>query len=123
FSDSANHASIIDGIRLSRAKKVIFPHGNLDALETALRANAGAERFIVVESIFSMEGDRARLDDLYRLADRYDASLIIDEAHATGVFGPNGAGLAASTGRPDCVLATTHTCGKALASMGAFIAG
>jgi 8-amino-7-oxononanoate synthase len=123
FSDSANHASIIDGIRLSRAAKVIFTHSDLDALERVLRSSStNAERFIVVESIFSMDGDRARLADIYKLADRYDAALIIDEAHATGVVGPAGRGLVASAGRPDCVLATVHTCGKALASMGAFVA-
>jgi 8-amino-7-oxononanoate synthase len=123
FSDSANHASIIDGIRLSRASKVIFPHSDLDALEKALRNNTtAAEKFIVVESIFSMDGDRAKLNELYSLADRYDAAIIVDEAHATGVVGPNGRGLVASRDRPDCVLATVHTCGKALASMGAFVA-
>ena len=123
FSDSANHASIIDGIRLARCRKIIFPHGDLDALERALRSTTGpGERFIVSESIFSMDGDCAKLGDVYGLADRYDAGLIIDEAHATGVAGPNGRGLVAARGRPDSVLATLHTCGKALASMGAFIA-
>src|SRR4029077_16555929 len=100
------------------------PHNDLDFLERALRAAEGAsERLIVVESIFSMEGDRAPLQDLYSLADRYDAGIIVDEAHATGVAGPNGRGLVAFNGRPDCVVATIHTCGKALASMGAFVAG
>ncbi len=120
FSDSANHASIIDGIRLSRARKVIVPHGDLTFLEDALRCSSG-ERFIVVESIFSMDGDRARLEDLYGLANRYAAGLIVDEAHATGVAGLCGRGLVAASGRPDCVIATVHTCGKALASMGAFV--
>jgi 8-amino-7-oxononanoate synthase len=123
FSDSANHASIIDAIRLTRANKVVFPHGDLDALETGLRAaRTASEKLIVVESIFSMDGDRAALEELYRLADRYDAGIVVDEAHATGVTGPNGRGLVAASGRPDCVLATVHTCGKALASMGAFVA-
>jgi 8-amino-7-oxononanoate synthase len=123
FSDSANHASIIDGIRLSRCRKVIFTHSDLQSLERALRSSQSeGERFIVTESIFSMDGDRTNLDDLYTLADRYDAGVIIDEAHATGVAGPGGRGLVSSSGRPDCVLATLHTCGKALASMGAFVA-
>jgi len=122
FSDSANHASLIDGIRLTRAGKVIYPHRDLNYLEQALRSTVhSGERFIIVESIFSMDGDRAPLTDLYDLADRYEAALIIDEAHATGVEGPSGRGLVAASGRPDCVLATIHTCGKALASMGAFI--
>src|SRR5262249_23321896 len=122
FSDSANHASIVDALRLARANKVIFPHSDLNALEKALRANPDTEKLIVTESIFSMDGDRARLDDMYALADRYEAGLVIDEAHATGVAGPHGRGLVAANGRPDCVLATVHTCGKALASMGAFVA-
>src|SRR5262245_44021970 len=123
FSDSANHASLIDGIRLTGARKVIYPHNDLNYLEKALRASEQpGERFIIVESIFSMDGDRASINDLYGLADRYEAALIVDEAHATGVEGPSGRGLVAASGRPDCVLATIHTCGKALASMGAFIA-
>jgi len=123
FSAAANHASLIDGMRLSRARKIVFPHTDLDFLERALRASGSAgERFIVVESVFSMDGDYAPLEYLYTLADKYDACLIIDEAHATGVLGPNGGGLVAEKGRPDCVLATIHTCGKALASMGAFVA-
>ena len=123
FSDSANHASLIDGIRLTGARKVIYPHRDLNYLEQALRSSdQPGERFIIVESIFSMDGDRASLGDLYALADRYEAALIVDEAHATGVEGPSGRGLVAAGGRPDCVLATIHTCGKALASMGAFIA-
>jgi 8-amino-7-oxononanoate synthase len=122
FSDASNHASIIDGIRLSRASRVIFPHLDLNFLENALRAAGGGERIVVVESIFSMEGDRAPLVSLLGLAERYGASLIVDEAHATGVVGPQGRGLAAITGRPPALLATVHTAGKALAAAGAFVA-
>ena len=121
FSDSANHASLIDAIRLSRAQKVIYPHNDLNFLEHELKTPASGERIIVVESIFSMDGDRAPLADLYKLADRYDAGVIVDEAHATGVVGARGAGFVGA-GRPDCVIATVHTCNKALASMGAFVA-
>ena len=102
FSDSANHASIIDGIRLSGARKVIFPHLDLELLEDALRRarrRRRAQKFIVVESVFSMDGDRAPLADLVALAERYGAELIVDEAHATGVFGPQGRGLVAAAGR------------------------
>ena len=125
FSDSANHASIIDGIRLSGARKVIFPHLDLTQLEDALRQDhAGAgQKFIAVESVFSMDGDRAPLSDLLALADRYGAELIVDEAHATGVLGPQGRGLVASTRRRERVFAVVHTCGKALAGMGAFVSG
>jgi 8-amino-7-oxononanoate synthase len=125
FSDSANHASLIDGMRLAKCRHVIFPHLDLTFLEDELRRNAflpGA-RVIVVESIFSMEGDRAPLADLAALADRYAAELIVDEAHATGVSGPRGSGCAAEAGLSTRVLATVHTCGKALAAAGAFVCG
>jgi 8-amino-7-oxononanoate synthase len=123
FSDSANHASIIDGLRLSGARKVIFPHLDMDSLEQELRANsaAAAPKFIVSESIFSMDGDRAPIADLVALAERYGAQLIVDEAHATGVAGPQGRGLVAASGLSDRVLVTVHPCGKALASMGCFV--
>jgi 8-amino-7-oxononanoate synthase len=124
FSDAANHASLIDGIRLSHAKRVVFPHLDLNYLQDALRNESGSGgKVVVVESIFSMEGDRAPLADLADLCDRFDASLIVDEAHATGVEGNGGRGLIHAAGRPASVLATVHTCGKALAAMGAFVAG
>ena len=124
FSDGANHASIIDGIRLSGAGKVIFPHLDLDQLEEALRQNhAARQKFIAVESVFSMDGDRAPLPELLDLADRYGAELIVDEAHATGVFGPQGRGLAASANGHGRAFAAVHTCGKALAGIGAFVSG
>lgn len=122
FSDSANHASIIDGLRLSGARKVIFPHRDMDSLERELRKDSSAgQKFMVTESIFSMDGDRTPIPDLVALAERYSAELIIDEAHATGVMGPQGKGLVAAAGLSDRVLATIHPCGKALASMGCFV--
>jgi 8-amino-7-oxononanoate synthase len=125
FSDSANHASIIDGIRLSGARKVIFPHLDLNYLENALRErpSGAARKFIVVESVFSMDGDRAPISELIVLAERYGAELIVDEAHATGVFGPQGRGFVAAADAADRVLATVHPCGKAFAGMGAFVCG
>jgi 8-amino-7-oxononanoate synthase len=125
FSDSANHASLIDGIRLAKCRRVIFPHNDLDFLEDQLRRNSAVSeaRVIVVESIFSMEGDRAPLADLATLAERYGAELIVDEAHATGVRGPRGNGCVAEAGLSERVLATVHTCGKALAAAGAFVCG
>jgi 8-amino-7-oxononanoate synthase len=123
FSDQANHASIIDGIRLSRARKVIFPHLDLDFLEREVsNCDGAAQKFIVVESVFSMDGDRAPLPELAAIASRHSAQLIVDEAHATGVFGPGGRGLAACSGPRD-ILATIHPCGKAFAAMGAFVCG
>jgi 8-amino-7-oxononanoate synthase len=125
FSDSANHASLIDGIRLAKCRRVIFPHLDLNFLESELRryASVAGARAIVVESIFSMEGDRAPLADLAALAERYGGELIVDEAHAIGVRGPRGNGCVAEAGLSARVLATVHTCGKALASAGAFVCG
>ncbi len=125
FSDSANHASLIDGMRLAKCRRVILPHLNLNALEEQLQRHqsAAGARIIVVESIFSMEGDCAPLADLAALAARYGAELIVDEAHAAGVRGPAGSGLVAEAGLTGRVLATVHTCGKALAAAGAFVCG
>ena len=128
FSDSANHASIVDGLRLAGARKVIFRHLDMDFLERELRkpvSGAGVsgigQKFIVSESIFSMDGDRAPVGDLVALAERYGAELIVDEAHATGVVGPQGKGLVAAAGLADRILVTVHPCGKALAGMGCFV--
>jgi 8-amino-7-oxononanoate synthase len=125
FSDSANHASLIDGIRLAKCRRVIFPHLDLTFLEGELRRSASeaGARVIIVESIFSMAGDRAPLADLAALAECYGAELIVDEAHATGVRGPLGSGCVAEAGLTARVLATVHTCGKALAAAGAFVCG
>jgi 8-amino-7-oxononanoate synthase len=123
YSDELNHASLIDGIRLSGAQKFIYPHADLGRLEAMLAqrpADAGA-RVIVSESTFSMDGDAPPVAELIALARKYDAELILDEAHATGVCGPEGRGRAAAAGCEREVLAIVHTCGKALASMGAFV--
>jgi 8-amino-7-oxononanoate synthase len=125
FSDALNHASLIDGIRLSGAAKIIYPHADLQFLERALREHADAvgSRFVVTESVFSMEGDVVPLGELLGLARKYGAELILDEAHATGVCGPRGHGVAAEHRCEREVLAILHTCGKALASAGAFVCG
>jgi 8-amino-7-oxononanoate synthase len=123
FSDAANHASIIDGLRLAGARKVIFPHLDMESLEGELRRvdSGAAQKFIVSESIFSMDGDRAPIADLVSVAERYGAELIVDEAHATGVLGPQGRGLVAAHGLTERVLVTVHPCGKAFAGMGCFV--
>ena len=125
FSDALNHASLIDGIRLCGAAKVIYPHADLRFLEVALREHRdhGGEKFIVTESVFSMEGDVAPIARLADLADAYGAELIVDEAHAVGVHGPQGRGICALLGLERRVFATIHTCGKALASAGAMVCG
>jgi 8-amino-7-oxononanoate synthase len=125
FSDELNHASLIDGIRLSGARKAIYRHLDLNALETELRAHAidARRKFVVTESVFSMDGDVIAIAELTALCERYGAGLILDEAHATAVHGPGGRGIAAQAGLTGDVIAMTHTCSKALASAGAFVCG
>jgi 8-amino-7-oxononanoate synthase len=125
FSDALNHASLIDGIRLSGAAKIIYPHADLDFLEAALREHAAhtGAKLIVSESVFSMDGDVAPVLRLVELAESCGAALLVDEAHATGVHGPNGRGICAELGLHRRVFASVHTCGKALASAGAFVCG
>lgn len=122
--DELIHASAHDGMRLGRAQRVAASHNDSDAFATAIaswRRGGGAGRpWIAVESLYSMDGDRAPLADLVAIADREDAVLIVDEAHATGVFGPGGRGLAAGyEGRDNLI--TLRTCGKALGAEGALI--
>jgi len=125
FSDDLNHASLIDGIRLSGARKVIYRHRDLQELERMLRAHErqSCRKLIVTESVFSMDGDIADLKAMGQLAERYGAGLVVDEAHATAVHGPRGAGMVTAAGLAENVFATVHTCGKALASAGAFVCG
>lgn len=125
FSDASNHASLIDGIRLSGARKIIYPHFDVGALESRLREyrHERCRKLIVTESIFSMEGDVADVAALLRMAERYGAGLIVDEAHATAVHGPGGRGIVAAAEAAREVVASVHTCSKALASAGAFVCG
>jgi 8-amino-7-oxononanoate synthase len=125
FSDALNHASLIDGIRVSGARKIIYPHLDLNALEAALRSHAQerCRKLIVTETVFSMEGDVAPVTEIIELADRYGAGVIVDEAHATGVQGPAGRGIAVRYEIAQHLAAAVHTCGKALASAGAFVCG
>jgi 8-amino-7-oxononanoate synthase len=125
FSDALNHASIIDGIRLSGARKIIYSHRDLNALESSLKENESkpGRKLIVSETVFSMEGDVVPLDEIVALAEKYGACVIIDEAHATAVHGPDGRGIATQFLADGRILAAMHTCGKALASAGAFVCG
>lgn len=130
-SDAANHASIVDGCRLARAARarvVVTPHGDLDAIaRTLANASHAARRFVVTESVFSMDGDRAPLAALLDVCARHDAHLLVDEAHAIGLLGPRGAGavaeLAAQGGDITLVAARVVTGGKALGQSGAFVVG
>jgi biotin synthase len=131
FSDACNHASLIDGIRASGARTVVFPHNDVARLEAALRrerAPQGARRGVVVESLYSMEGDFAPLDAIAEACAAAGAALIVDEAHATGLFGPEGAGRVAEAAAlcpalERVLAARLHPCGKALGASGAMVAG
>lgn len=125
FSDALNHASLIDGIRLCAAERVIYPHCDLTALEAALQAHqtSRARKLIVTESVFSMDGDLAPLAEIHALAQKYGAKIVVDEAHAIGVFGPQGRGRAAELGFEREIFAMIFPCGKALAGAGAFVCG
>jgi 8-amino-7-oxononanoate synthase len=124
LSDALNHASIIDGCRLARAKIVVYGHCDLDELERGLRNSPPNRRkLIVTESLFSMDGDEAPLADIVSLAEKHDAIVMVDEAHATGVYEPNGAGIVAKLGLGERVLVQMGTLGKALGGFGAYIAG
>jgi 8-amino-7-oxononanoate synthase len=121
FSDELNHASLIDGCRLSRAKVVVYPHRDVEALEALVRATPGRRRAIVTDTVFSMDGDRAPVRGLRELADRHELALLVDEAHATGVLGPGGRGLCALEGvTPDVHVGTLS---KAIGAFGGFVCG
>ena len=120
FSDELNHASIIHGVRGAKSRTGIFRHNDLDHLDDLLKQHSG-RKLIITESVFSMDGDRADLPALVQLAERHGATLYVDEAHATGVLGPQGRGLAAECeGGVDVVMGTL---GKAFGAFGAYIAG
>ena len=124
FSDELNHASIIDGCRLSRADVVVYRHLDVEHLEWSLRRHARREagrRLIVTDSVFSMDGDLAPLETIVELAGAYGARLVVDEAHATGALGPDGRGALAEAGLHGEVDVLVGTLGKALGSYGAFV--
>lgn len=122
ITDELIHASLIDGARLSYANRFIFKHNNLASLEEKLK-NSNGNIFIVTESVFSMDGDFAPLEEINNLAKQYHAHLIVDEAHATGVIGEYGKGLVNYLNLENDVFARIHTFGKALGCHGAIILG
>jgi 8-amino-7-oxononanoate synthase len=122
FSDRLNHASLIDGMRLSGAEMIRYRHLDYDHLATLLAERRSSYRHCVIatESVFSMDGDTADLDRLIALRDRYDAMLLVDEAHAVGVYGETGLGISEAQGAIDDIDIIVGTFGKALASFGAY---
>ena len=125
FSDSLNHASIIDGCRLSKGRRWIYEHQDLGHLEVLLKTHRSECRqaFIVTDTLFSMTGDLANLLELGQLAARYDGLLIVDEAHATGVYGRRGSGLCEELEMEDFVAVRIGTLSKAIGSVGGFVSG
>ena len=124
FSDARNHASLIDGTRLSGARRVIFPHNDVAALARLIEAHRDCHlAFVVTESLFSMDGDFAPLSDYAALCRATNAVLIVDEAHAVGVYGAHGSGLVEAAGAQADVAISINPAGKALGVCGAFVAG
>lgn len=123
FADRLNHASLVDGMLLSRADLHRYPHLDLNALAHMLESSSAQRKLIVSDTVFSMDGDIAPLADLLQLAERHDAWLMVDDAHGFGVLGPQGRGAAAEAGLAHWRLIQVGTLGKAAGVYGAFVAG
>ncbi len=125
ISDALNHASLIDGIRLCKAKRFRYAHSDMADLEARLQEAGGCRvRLIVTDGVFSMDGDLATLDRIVELAERYDAVVVVDDSHATGVLGPKGRGTPAHFGVADRIEIITSTLGKTLGgATGGFTSG
>jgi 8-amino-7-oxononanoate synthase len=121
LSDSLNHASIVDGCRLAKARTFVYDHCDVEHLEYGLREAAGRAALIVTDGVFSMDGDVAPLPEIVELARRYDARVMVDEAHGTGALGPGGRGAVAAAALEDEVDVVVGTLGKSLGSYGAYV--
>jgi 8-amino-7-oxononanoate synthase len=122
FSDALNHASLVDGCRLSRADVFVYDHGDMEHLEWGIREAEGQGTLIVTDSVFSTDGDLAPLPEIVELAQRHGLRTLVDDAHGTGALGPGGRGALAEAGLEDQVDVIVGTLGKALGSYGAFVA-
>lgn len=123
FSDELNHASLIDGMRLSKCRKIVFRHLDFDGLSRLLRATpCDGQKFLVTESLFSMDGDIAPLDKYAEICRETNTNLIVDEAHAVGIYGARGSGLIEEFGVENDIFLSVNTAGKALGVSGAFAA-
>ncbi|WP_242392952.1 8-amino-7-oxononanoate synthase [Anaeromyxobacter oryzisoli] len=123
FADVLNHASIVDGCLLSRARLLRYRHGDVQELSDLLSRTRARRRLVVTDAVFSMDGDAAPLREIAALCDRHGAMLYVDEAHSAGLLGPTGAGLAEALGVADRVDVHMGTLGKALGAFGAYVAG
>jgi 8-amino-7-oxononanoate synthase len=123
FSDELNHASIVDGALLSRADLHRYRHGDVQELSDLLAKSTARRKLVITDAVFSMDGDGAPLADLADACDRHGAMLYVDEAHAVGVLGPTGAGLAEQLGLKHRIDVEMGTLGKALGAFGAYVAG
>jgi glycine C-acetyltransferase/8-amino-7-oxononanoate synthase len=121
FSDALNHASIVDGCRLAKAETFVYDHSDMEHLEWGLQEAGGRGSLIVTDGVFSMDGDIALLEEIVELAARYDARVMVDDAHGLGAVGPGGRGSVADAGLEDEVDVTVGTLGKALGSYGAYV--
>src|SRR5918998_629972 len=121
LSDSLNHASIVDGCRLARAQTFVYEHRDIEHLEWGLQEANGRASLIVTDGVFSMDGDVAPLEDIVELAQRYDARVMVDDAHGVGALGPGGRGAVAAAGLEHEVDVVVGTLGKALGSYGAYV--
>jgi 8-amino-7-oxononanoate synthase len=125
FSDSLNHACLIDGCRLSRARVLVYPHCNTDALRRLIQGNRhlGRFAFVVTDSVFSMDGDLAPLSEINDLCEEFDMQCVVDEAHATGVYGRFGRGLTEHLNVSSERMIRIGTLSKAVGCVGGFVAG
>ena len=123
FSDRLNHASLVDGCRLSGATLRVYRHDDLERLASSLAKESSRRTFIVTDSVFSMDGDLAPLVELSELSERHGSVLIVDEAHGTGVFGEHGRGVAELAGVEDRIPVRIGTLSKAIGSLGGFVTG